>query len=172
MAISSSTATNMVLDAGSLYIDSVDIGATKGGSGFVVTQDIYFPELNGTIAPVKGMGKVVKERAALTVSVAEVTITHMARIMPTLASSSDATSEYTTTPTVGMIPVASHLTVEWRGLNTNGKDMILTLYNALPEGGVKLNFEDGGETTYEVTFATYADPAAPKVRNFKMAIKR
>lgn len=172
MAISSNTPTQMLLDAGDLYINGVDVGATVGQGSFSVEQEIYFPELNGAIAGIAGTGKVVKETATLQVTIAELTVAKLLTVLPTLASSSDATSEYTTTPSVGLVGSSSHVTVHWQGTTTNSKTVQCLLYNALAEGGLTLNFEDGAETSYQVTFRSYNGASAPKARNWKVAVQR
>lgn len=170
MAITSNTPNRMLLDAGDLYVNSVDVGATKSGGSFAVEQEIYFPELAGAKGGLAGTGKITKETATLTVTLAEVTIAKLLYAIPTLASSSDATSEYTTLIDVPYVGSASHTTVHWQGTTTNSKQIQCILYNALAEGGVTWNFEDGAETTYEITFRSYYTATNPKQRNWKVAI--
>jgi len=172
MAISTNTPTQMIIESGDLYINDVDIGAVKGGATFTVEQDIFFPELAGARGGIAGTGKVVKETATLTCAVAEVTMTKLLAVLPTLASSSDATSEYTTTPNIGLVGSAAHLTVYIKTTNTNSKVMQFILYNALAEGGLSMNFEDGAETTYEVTFRSYYSSSTPKARCWQIALTK
>jgi len=172
MAVSSNTPTYMVIEAGDLYINGTDIGAVKSGATFSVEQDIFFPELGGTRGAIAGTGKVVKESATLTVSIAELTVGKLIQVIPTLASSSDATSEYTTTPNIGLVGSSAHVTVELKSTTTNSKAIIITLYNALAEGGLSMNFEDGAETTYEVTFRSYYSSSTPKGRSWKLAVAK
>jgi hypothetical protein len=172
MAISSNTPTRLMLDAGDLFVNSTDVGATKSGGSFVVEQDIYFPELAGAKGALAGTGTVVKESATLAITLVEITMANLIIAIPTLASASDATSEYTTTPDVGPIGSASHVTVIWQGHTTNVKHVQLILYNALAEGGLTLNLEDGAETAYEITFRSYTGVGNPKGRNWKMSLER
>jgi hypothetical protein len=162
----------MVIESGDLYIDSTDIGAVKSGATFTVEQEIFHPELAGARGGIAGTGKVVTETATLTCAIAEVTVGKLIQVIPTLASSSDATSEYTTTPNVGLVGSSAYVTVMLQTTTTNSKTMQILLYNALAEGGLTMNFEDGAETTYEITFRSYYSSSTPKQRAWKVAIQR
>ena len=173
MAITANTPTRMLLDAGDAYINGTDIGATKPtGNSFAVEQEIYFPELAGAKGGLSGTGKIIKESATLTLTIPEITLANLITAIPTLASSSDATSEYTTLPDIGYVGTTPHVTVEWKGHNTNTKDVHIILYNAIAEGGLSLNLDDTGETVYEVTFRSYYTASAPTQRTWKIAIEK
>lgn len=172
MAITVNTPTRMLLDAGDIYINGVNAGATKPtGNSFAVEQEIYFPELAGAKGGLAGTGKVIKETATLTFTVPEICMANLLNAIPTLASSSDATSEYTTLPDVGYVGTTPHITVEWHGTNTNTKAIHLILYNAIAEGGLTLNLDDTGETVYEATFRSYYTASLPKQRTWKISFQ-
>jgi hypothetical protein len=172
MAITANTPTRMILDAGDLYINAVGVGATKPtGNSFAVEQEIYFPELAGAKGGLAGTGKVIKETATLTFSVPEISMANLLNAIPTLASSSDSTSEYTTLPDVGYVGTTPHITVEWKGTNTNSKAVHIILYNAIAEGGLTLNLDDTGETIYQATFRSYYTSTNPKQRTWKVSFQ-
>ena len=164
MTISATTLNDMILDAGTVTINAIDVGATVGGSSFTVTQEVYFPELDGVRGAAKGTGKVIGETATISVNMAEVTVANLARILPTVSSDSDATSEYTKLETFGYIGATPHLDVVWAGETMNGDAIEITLQDALSQGGTEMGFTDDGEVVYAVTFQAYYDLTAPKER--------
>ena len=168
MAITTTTREQLVLGVGEFYVDDVSVGATGQEGSFVVEQSLYFPEIGGARGPVKGTGKVLVERARLEVPFLEVSITNLSKVMPTVSSDSDATSEYTKRENFGYIPVADHKDVKWVGETMDEKAVEIILYDALPAGGVTLNLSDTGESTYTVTFESYCDPADADNRTWKV----
>jgi hypothetical protein len=170
MAISSNTPNRLLLDVGTLQINGTDIGATGPEGTFVVEQEIYWPELGGSRGRIAGTGKVVRETATLEMPLKEVTIANLLNALPTLSSSSDATSEYTVAENFGSIGTSAHKTVEYVGTTVGSKAVRIALYNALPEGGISMNLAEGGETTYTVRFRSYFTAANPKQRCWKMSV--
>jgi hypothetical protein len=168
MAISATTLTELLLDVGTLVIGSTDIGATGPEGSFAVEQEIYWPELGGARGNIAGTGKVVTESATLQLTVKEISVAGLARALPTVASSSDATSEYTTAITFGMIGTSVHQTVTWTGSQIDGKAIKIILSQALPEGGLTMNLNDKGESEYELTFRSYYAAATPTTRAWQV----
>jgi hypothetical protein len=161
MAITVSTLTQMVIESGNLYVAGVDLGALTGATTFAVEQEIFSPQLGGAEGNLAATGKVLKETALLTVTVAETTIGKLVSALPTLASASDANSEYATTPDVGLLGSGAYATVTLVSSTTNAQTLVVLLFNASAEGGLAMGFEDDVETSYEITFAArYAASAA------------
>ena len=172
MAISATTLTDMVLDAGSLYIASVDIGATVGGSQFTVQQEIYWPDLDGARGNVVGTGKVINEVARLVANAAEITIAKIAAILPTVVSASGGGSEYTSINTFGYVGSSQHKSVEWKGQTMDLDNIIITLFNAMNNGGnLEMAFTDTGETVYPITFEGFYGSTTPTTRTWQIAIQ-
>ncbi len=164
MAITENTRENIILGVGDFYVGADDMGATSREGSFAVEQELYWPELGGTKGRVKGTGTIISENATLTVNLKEVSIANLVRVLPTLASGSNGTSEYTTRTTFGFVGADAHQDVHWAGQTMDGKEIEIYLYDALPEGSVEMNLSDDGEVTYAITFRAYYDPKNPAKR--------
>lgn len=90
--ITTNTTNRLVLDAGALYIDydgggQALIGATRGGATFTVEQEIREIELDGALGPVKNLRRITRSVPKLTVTLLEMTLAQLKRVLPASASS-------------------------------------------------------------------------------------
>jgi hypothetical protein len=166
--ITTDTPKNMILGSGNLYYDTADIGATGKGGSFSVEQETRWPELGGARSPLAGTGKIISEIATLEIPLMELTAAKLAKYVPTLASASDASSEYSTQPDIGYIASTDHKTVIWQGETMDAKAVWIRLDQALPVGGLKADFSDTEETVYTVKFQSFGALASPKKRNWQV----
>jgi hypothetical protein len=99
-------------------------------------------------------------------------VRNLALVLPTVDSSSDATSEYTDRPSFGYIASTEYQDMHWRGQTMDGKNVDIYLFNAAPVGGIELAFTDTEGTVYEVTFQGYYDPSDPDKRVWQMLTEK
>jgi len=166
--ISATTRNRLILGVGTFTVNGVSIGATQKEGVFAVEQEIYAPSLGGARGPVEGTEKVLSEIPSLELPMVEVSVSNLARVLPSVSSDSDATSEYTKLEEFGYLAVAQYVDVVWTGKTMNDKEVVITLYNCRAEGGISMNLSDDGETVYTVKFLGFYAPADPDVRIWKL----
>lgn len=82
MPVTATTAQELFIGAGEVYVDGIAVGATMDSNVFRVTREYYAPELNGTPGPIKGTDYVQSETAELEVTVPELDATKLAYMVP------------------------------------------------------------------------------------------
>lgn len=171
MAISANTPDKLQIGVGDIYWNDVDLGATGLETTFAVEQEVYWPELGGALGPIAGTSKVITESATLQATLKEMDLTTMTYCIPELAESSDANSEYTTTPNVTYIAASDHKTVKWKSSLMSAKEIQIWLLNALPEGGMSATFNDRAEFETQITWRSYKTASAPRQRAWQIYIE-
>lgn len=151
----------ILLDSGVVYIDYGEateriLAPTRGGSTFVVEQEIRLIERDGSLGKEKGLRRIIREDAMLTVRLMEISMENLEMV---LRGSTLATSTITPTQN-GTISATEYLTnVTWIGEDLEGKSKVITLYNAMVDNGLNLNAVDKDEAVLEVVFSAHRDPA-------------
>jgi hypothetical protein len=82
MPVTATTAQELFIGAGEVYVDGQPVGATMENNMFRVTREYYAPDLNGTPGPLKGTDYVQSETAELEVSIPELDPTKLAYMVP------------------------------------------------------------------------------------------
>jgi hypothetical protein len=91
MPVTATTAQELFIGAGEVYVDGLPVGATKDNNVFRVTREYFAPDLNGTPGPIKGTDYVQSETAELEVSIPELDPTKLSHIVPgSVATAGDA----------------------------------------------------------------------------------
>jgi uncharacterized protein YlaN (UPF0358 family) len=151
---------NILLDTGVVYLDYGLAGErilapTRGGNSFVVEQDVKIIERDGSLGKEKGLRRVIKEDATLTVKLLDVSI---ANLQMALAGAT-ATSTVITSTVTGLIASTEYFTnITLVGTDLEGKNKVITLNNPLADGSLKLEMSDRDEAVVEVVFAGHRDP--------------
>ena len=152
---------NILLDTGVIYVDYGEAGErilapTRGGATFVVEQDVKIIERDGSLGKEKGLRRIIREDAMLTARIMEMSLTN---INMALRGSTLTSSTITNTQT-GTIADTEYLTnITWVGTDMAGKNKIITLYNAMSDNGLNINFTDKDEAVLEVSFAAHRNPS-------------
>jgi hypothetical protein len=152
---------NIVLDTGVVYIDYGEVGErilapTRGGSTFVVEQDIRIIERDGSLGKELGLRRVIREDAMMTVRLLDLSKENLNMAL----RGSDLTSLTITSTQTGTISAVEYFTnITWIGEDMEGKSRIITLFNAMSDNGLSINFEDKNEAVLEVVFAGHRDPS-------------
>lgn len=88
MGVTSSTPANIVVGAGNVLVDSVDVGATADDNTFTIEQEIFEPDnLNGVPGMLVGTQYKTREEAVLAASMPEVSAATLALLWPGSAES-------------------------------------------------------------------------------------
>lgn len=167
--ITTETAQSLMVDAGAVWLnygltDERMLGATRGGSSFVVEQDVREPAIDGSPGPLRGTRRVVEVRPRLTVNLLELT---RENIMLALVGSTAAAVPDTTATTHQEIRRSRNIIdadyVENIALvgTIQGTDnpIIIMLENAINDQNFELGTEDREESVLEVQFTGHFDPA-------------
>jgi len=90
MPVTATTASELFIGAGEVYVDGQPVGATMDNNMFRVTREYYAPDLNGTPGPIVGTDYVQSETAELEVTVPELDPTKLSYMVPgSLATAQD-----------------------------------------------------------------------------------
>jgi hypothetical protein len=151
---------NIMLDTGVTYINYGVAGErilapTRGGNTFTVEQDVRIIERDGAMGKEKGLRRVIREDAMLTVRIMDMSIQN---IKLALAGAIVDGSKIINTQE-GVIAETEYLdNVTWIGTDMEGKTKVITLYNAMADNGLAANFVDKDEAVVEIQFAGHRDP--------------
>lgn len=151
---------NIVLDAGATYVNyglptERLLAPTRGGSTFTVEQDVKVIERDGALGKEKGMRRVINEDAMLMVRVMDLSPEN---IKLSLAGANLVGTEVTNTED-GMIADDEYLNnVTWIGTTMGGAQRVITLYNALGDNGLNVDFTDKDEGVLEIQFSAHRNP--------------
>lgn len=137
-------ADKILLGYGTVAVDTVPIGLTRGGSVFLVEREIRNIEADGDYGPVKGRIVIDKETPKLTINGLELfTAADMVKYFPATALTSGAT--YDEWRSTLQILTTDHHTVTFTGQTKDGKAIIVEIENAVNIGNLELTFEDKNE---------------------------
>lgn len=151
---------NIMLDTGVVYLDYGLAGErilapTRGGNSFVVEQDIRVIERDGALGKEKGLRRVIKEDATLTVKLMDMSIANLKMAL----AGSTATSTKVTSTLDGTIQASEYFSnITLIGTDMEGKNKIITLNNPLIDNGLSIEMSDKDEAVLEVVFAGHRDP--------------
>ncbi len=153
----------IILDAAVLFVDyglgtQREIGITKGGVEFKVTENVRDIEYDGKRGKTKGMEVVDSIDAYLKVTTLEAS---QDNIYLTLGAATNAAGVITNSQG-GVISDARYLTnVTAFGIcNKSGTYKKITIKNVLAAGGLTLNTSDKSEAGLELTLNAHWDPAS------------
>ncbi len=161
---------NIILDTGVVYLNYGAVGErilapTTGGNSFEVKQEIRLIERDGALGKEKGMRRVVKEEATLKVQLLDLSIANCKLAL----AGATATSTAITSTTTGAILSTEYLTnVTFIGTDLEGKNKIITLYNAMADNGMKIVTKDKDEPTLELQFSAHRDPTDSAATFYKI----
>jgi len=167
--ITTETYERLVIDAGQVRKDYVDentpgtlLGATRGGSVFMVETDIRKMTVDGAKGDVKGDKRIIGVAVSLEVNFIESTTEIFKRMLP----GADVADYPSVTPTHDEI--TRSLQIEAGGYLTNvviigqvagsAEPVILMVENALSDGKLSLSLVDNDEAVNKVKFIGPFDP--------------
>lgn len=159
MAVSSSTASNLVIGAGDVFLDGADVGATQESNSFAIETEWTVPELNGVPGELQGIRYKQSEHVRLGVTVAELTSAKLLAVWP--GANSAVVGTITTIDSDDTRRIATADYHDWilqvDGLD--GKQFNFYADNALNEGGLEMEASDDGNLSYRAELMSTWDGA-------------
>jgi hypothetical protein len=166
--ISSATPVNLIVDAGAVYINygEVDqrlLGATRGGSTFVVNQEFRDVQVDGLPGPVAGMSRIISVDATMEVNMLEFSTENLLLAFPGAEAvdypESPATKTHDSIRRSRNILTSDFLTnIALVGtLQGNDEPVICILYNAMQKDNFTLSRADQDESVATLTFHGHFD---------------
>ncbi|QUI24873.1 hypothetical protein HZI73_22350 [Vallitalea pronyensis] len=162
---------SVVLDAGVVYIDYKGIGEkilapTRGGNEFKVEQTFKEVSVDGQRGKTKGMRRIVTEDASLKVRLMGLTQENLKLALP--GADLDSTTKAITNGG-GKILDADYIpSITLVVPNMAGNNKVITLYNALHDGGLTMATTDKDEVVVELVFYSHREPTDSTVSIYKM----
>jgi len=170
MAVTSSTASNLVVGAGDVFLDGSDLGATMDSNTFSVETEWYVPDLNGVPGELQGTRYKSSENVTLGVTVVELTGSKLIAALPGWAS--DVSGTITTVDTDNTRRVATADYHDWilqvDGLD--GKQFNFYADNAVNDGGLEFEASDDGTMGYRAELMSTWDGADLTASPFRIKI--
>jgi hypothetical protein len=160
MELTTAQIENILLDTGVVYVNYGVAGErilapTRGGNTFVVEQEVRVIERDGALGKEKGLRRVIKEDATMTVRLMDMSIANLQMAL----RGATATATKITSTTDGSIATSEYLdNITLIGTDMEGKNKIITLFNAMSDNGLSVEMADKDEAVVEVVFAGHRDP--------------
>ena len=151
---------NIMLDTGVVYLNYGELGErvlapTRGGNSFVVEQEVREIERDGALGKEKGLRRVITENAMLTVRLMDLSIENIKLAL----AGANVTGDTISSTTDGTIAEAEYLkNVTLIGVDMEGKNKIITLYNAMADNGLSFEMADKDESVVELAFSGHRNP--------------
>ncbi|MBU1008455.1 hypothetical protein KKA53_05255 [Candidatus Dependentiae bacterium] len=168
--VSADTPALIVVDGGELAYGGTDIGALIGSVKFTLEREYYTPEFIRVRGPVKGTRFVIKEIPRLTCMMSEWQVARIQYALPDTDLSSDASSDVLTS-VPGRLPDASYEDIVYKTTLADGKEMQITVRDAVCDANLEVEFPDTEAAQYEVTFVGHYDPADATVAPWEIMIE-
>jgi len=152
---------DIILGDGLININGTDIGLTRGGGKFSIEREYRQIEADGDFGPVKGRIRIVKSVAKLTLNALEMLKTNMTKFYPGM-NFDTAGVTYDELSGNGMTISAGDYqdTVTWTGQTLDGRNVVITINNAINLEGIEWEMVDKEELVPEISYtATYAEDA-------------
>ena len=168
MAVTATTPGRIYLGAGDLTVGAAPIGATLENIIFRLEIEQYFPDFNGVLGDVENTGFITRLVPHLVVTFGELIGANLLWAIPGATLTSDVSSEVIS----DFIPGCKGLgnDVIWTGTDCDGHTVTITIFNAIAEGNLEMEFSDDEITTYTIDFRGTYDPADPTVAPFSIVI--
>lgn len=157
---------NLILDAGVVYKNFVSpselgtrLGATKGGSTFIVEQELKDIPVDGAHGPVEGSKRIVSVRPKLTINFIEISQKILNRAFPgSDISNLPAThKQFSRSLTIDDSDYLTNVVLVAQMIENDDPafdfPIIVGVENAISDGNIELSFLDKEESGCSITFA-------------------
>jgi hypothetical protein len=141
---------DIILGDGVFQINGNTIGLTRGGGQFVVEREYRVIDADGDYGPVKGRVRKIRSIPKLTVNALELSASRLTQLYPALSSTSTGTGNLV--EATSNISVSDYVEVTWIGQTKDGREVIITLRNAINMDNVDLSMVDKEEIVASVTY--------------------
>ena len=145
----------ILLDAGVVYIDDNMIAPCEGDNSFVVTREYRDIPANGAPGPIKGLRRITKETATMTVHPKGLTLAMLLLALPGARYEADKISS------CGRLVIDDdqYHEVVLIGNSKDGTTKVITLKNAIANNGLNLTMSESAEAILELVFDGCYDPS-------------
>ena len=159
MAVSSSTASNLVVGAGDVFLDNADVGATQDSNTFSVETEWTVPDLNGVPGELQGTRYKRREHVRLGVTVAEVNATKLLAVLPGWNSAVAGTITTIDSDNTRRVATADYHDWILQVDGLDGKQFNFYADNAVNENGLEFEASDDGNMGYRAELMSTWDGA-------------
>ena len=162
--LSSEQIKNIMLDAGVIYLDYTTastplmLAPTKGANSFVVENEIKEIEFNGMRGKTKGMRRVIRQDASLTVRVMDMSLENIKMALAGAKTTVVSSKITEITNGDGSIADAEYIgDVTFVGVDMEGKSKVISLFNVLGDNNLSIEATDKEEGVVEIVFSAHFD---------------
>lgn len=163
MAVSASTASNLVVGAGDVFLDAADVGATQEANTFAVETEWTVPELNGVPGELLGTRYKRREHVRLGVTVAELTATKLLGVLPAWNSAVAGAITTVDSDDTRRIPTDDYhdWILQVDGVKSGDQWTQFNFYadNAINDGGLEMEAGDDDNLNYRAELRSTWDGA-------------
>jgi hypothetical protein len=149
----------------SLTYGGTEVGATVTPPKVTITPTLYKPDFQNAIGPVRGAVFVTSVEAKCELTVNQFTAEKLAWALPGADFVGDV---MTWTP--GRVASAAFQDLTLIGAGLDGRTMVFTLHNALPEGALEISFSKTEISGMTLTFIGYVDEDTPTTAPFTIEL--
>jgi hypothetical protein len=148
-----------------LTYGGIEVGGTITPPKATITPTLYKPDFQQAIGPVRGAVFVTAVEAKCELTVNQITAEKLAWALPGADVSGD-----TITWTPGRVASTAFKDLVLVGPGLDGRTIVFTLHNALPEGAVELAFSKTELSGMTLTFIGYVLETAPQEAPFSIEL--
>ncbi|CAM4186359.1 hypothetical protein L1N85_11415 [Paenibacillus alkaliterrae] len=149
---------DIVLGDGVFAVGGVNIALTRGGGQFLVEREYRRIQADGDYGPVKGRIRKISSVAKLVMNALEILPASLPKFYPSVRNTNAAGPPITDTIT-GKVDIETadyNTTVTWTGKTKGGRNVVITLDNAINLENIDWALTDKDELVPQLTFtATY-----------------
>ena len=139
---------------------ATDVGLTRGGGQFLVERDFRDIEADGDMGPVSTRVRIIREVPKLTIRGLELLQTNITAFYP--GTTMDNTNSTEWTPLLTMSTAMYNYAVTWTGETLGGKDVVITVKNAINRENIDWNMVDKEEIVPELTFTGHYESSTDR----------
>lgn len=154
----------------SLKTNNKLLGATTGGGTFTATKNGHYLQIDGMPENTKGNYILDSWGTTLEMTLQETTVETLKFALTAAATDDTTTKGYTTIiPKNGMEDEDYEDSVSFVGRLSGSNDpVVITIFNAIATSDLRINPQDGKETSIQVTLTGHYDPDDPETPPFKI----
>jgi hypothetical protein len=158
-----------ILGDGTFSIGAVDVATTRGGGQFTVEREYRQIEADGDYGPVKGRIRKIRSVAKLVMNALEVLPANIPKFYPAVQNTNAAGPPVTDTIKAKEdIEDADYNTITWTGVTGSGREIVITLENAINLENIDWTMVDKEEVIPQMTYTATYLPTARKTEPWNM----
>lgn len=158
MALISSQVDKIMLDTGVVYVNGSMLSPCEGDNSFVVEIQYRDIPFNGMAGKTKGLKRVLRENAILTVHPKGLTQATLKMALPGADLSSGVIESGGGRQVIDASEYIDEVTLV--GDMKDGNTKVITLFNALADNGLTITASEDSEAILELAFSAHYDPDA------------